>query len=874
MKQFIQNSPIKNKLILIIMSTVITSLLLAGTAVIISERFMMKQSMVEELTTISRVIADRSTASLSFNDRKSAVEILSALNQESSIVLACIYSHSQTLFAAYSETKQKNCPVKSQADGYSFLSEYFELHQSIILDGKSIGTVYLQATLSELDDRLTHFSILVISIILFAGIIAYFLANKQQAMISNPIHALTNFSKQISIDADYSLRLPQGNNDEIGTLNRAFNNMLKQIHKREVARDKAEQELRKNENNLTITLNSIGDAVIATDANCIVTRMNPVAEQLTGWSLQEAQGQALTTIFPIINAATREPMENPIEKVMNTGQVVHLSDHTTLISRNGTEHQIADSAAPISDNGEILGVVLVFNDVTEQYQLREAAAKNKKLLQAIMDHTPAVIYVKDLEGHFTFLNQQFEKLFNIKYGESLGKTPHKVLTKDTADKMQRSDEAVLKAGNALESMESISQDDGLHSYVTIKFPLFDEKNNAYAVCGISTDITERKQQEEQLRRSQKMDALGKLTGGIAHDYNNMLNVMSGFAQLLEIELNEQPELLKFAHEIKHAGDRGAKLTQKLLAFSRQKTSNAERLNINTLLHEEQHMLEKTLTARIQLILNLADNLWPIWVDSGDLEDTLINLCINAMHAIDGNGQLTLKTCNENITETDAKLLNLDAGDYVTLSITDNGCGMDETTKESIFEPFYSTKGDQGTGLGLSQVYGFVVESKGAIKVKSEPGVGTQFILYFPHYDSNVPTNLHEALPQNDEEHQGSETILVVDDEPALVRLAEKILIKHGYRVLTANNGKQALEVLSTEAVDLLISDVIMPHMNGYELAEKVAQTYPDIKIQIVSGYHDDANTGVINDELRQRYLKKPYTINELLACVRNLLDSL
>jgi len=636
-------------------------------------------------------------------------------------------------------------------------------------------------------------------------------------------------------------------------------------------RKQTEKSLKEREQNLKVTLNSIADAVIATNVEGNITRMNAVAEQLTGWSFKEAQGQPLKSIFTIINASTRKPVTHPVDKVLTNGEIVSLSNHTTLISKDGTEYQIADSAAPIRDDEHILGMVLVFNDVTEQYQLRQAASKSERDLQAIMDHSPAIISVKDTYGCFTFVNQQFEKLFNKKRKDIIGKTLYDIYSKDLADEMQGNDKAVLEAGHALESEEVRSLDDGLHTYVSIKFPIFDDTDNIYGVCSISTDITERRRQEEQLRRSQKMDALGKLTGGIAHDYNNLLGIIQGYAEQLNGHLSHEPKLAKYAMDIHHAAERGAKLTKKLLAFSQQKAPDATILDINNLLHEQHLMLEKTLTARIKLVLDLAEDLWPVELDSGDLEDAIVNMSINAQHAMKSGGQLTIRTINEQIREMDAKLLHMQTGDYVKLSITDTGCGMDEATKERIFDPFYTTKGDRGTGLGLSQVYGFVERSGGAIKAYSDPGHGSCFILYFPR---NHKTVTKMKTPTIDTVHslQGNETLLVVDDERAMVELAHDILVTQGYRVLTADDGEQALAVLEKETVELIISDVIMPNVDGYQLAAIVKQRYPDIKLQIVSGFADDRHNNIADDELYKNMLYKPYASKTLLVRVRSLLD--
>ncbi len=990
--------------------------------------------------------------------------------------------------------------------------------------------------------HLTGFAFLVGLFVFIYFIIQYLIRH----LVTDRMSRLSDIAQQIALGKD-GVVFHEDSMDEIGQVERSINKMVNQIRQRE--------------QDLAITLNSIGDAVIATDAQGNITRMNPVAEQLTGWLFEEARGKSVKSVFPIIDASTRELIENPVEKVISTGETVYLSNHTTLISRDGTEYQIADSAAPIRNgDNNILGMVLIFNDVTEQYQLRETVAKSKYNLQAIMDNSPAIVYVKDMDGCFTFINWQFEQLFHIKREDITGKNLHDIFPKDIADKMQANDNAVLDAKYTLEFEEEIPHKDGSRTYASIKFPLFNADGNIYAVCCMSTDITERKhtgeimhniatgvsaqigeaffqslavhlaeifdveyiviglldehkensittvalcihgeitdnlsydlegtpcchviegdsdrirsypsniQQlfpddlmlvemeaqsyigaplidssgkhiglivvidnkpmenikqvesilrifairataelerlkgeealqvntqrladaqrmahigsweldlvknrlewsdeiyrifdidpekfeasyeaflnaihpddrekvnvayaesvknktpyvidhrlrmpdgtikyvhercktfyddagnpvrssgiiqditeqtslEASLRRTQKMDALGKLTGGIAHDYNNMLGVVMGYAGLLEDALSEQPELAKYAHEIHHAGERGAKLTKKLLAFTRQKTSEADCLNLNALLQNEQHMLEKTLTARIKLVFKLEENLWPVWLDDSDMEDAILNMSINAMHAIEGSGQLIIQTRNQKVNQIEAQSLAILPGDYVLFSITDTGCGMNEATKEKIFEPFFSTKGKKGTGLGLSQVYGFVKRSKGAIKVYSEPDHGTLFTLYFPRY---YKASRKEQLLEESKAADiiGSETILVVDDEPALLSLSCEILRQHGFNVIAAENAKKALGILEqNKSIELLISDIIMPEMDGYQLSAIVKEKYPTIKIQLASGFADNSNMDMVDESLQKNLLLKPFNSRALLQRVRDLLNA-
>ncbi|NOX09676.1 MAG: response regulator [Gammaproteobacteria bacterium] len=388
--------------------------------------------------------------------------------------------------------------------------------------------------------------------------------------------------------------------------------------------------------------------------------------------------------------------------------------------------------------------------------------------------------------------------------------------------------------------------------------------------GIFIDITERVHADEVIRRTQKMDALGKLTGGIAHDYNNMLGVVLGYAELLKEKLGEQPGLQEYVKQITHAGERGAKLTKKLLTFSRNKSSDIKELDINVLLQDEQHMLEKTLTSRINLELDLEKDLWVVCLDESEFENALLNMSINAMHAIEGNGCLGIETSNEVINSADGERLNLDAGDYVRISVVDNGCGMDGATKEKIFDPFYSTKGEKGTGLGLSQVYGFVKRCGGTISVDSEMGKGSRFTLYFPRYQGE---GYHQGSSElaDDATLKGKETILVVDDEIALLNLTSEILEQQGYQVFRAECAKEALEIMASEHIDLLISDIIMPDMDGYALASRVRELYPDIKIQLASGFSGDEHLDQVDEKLSHNLLQKPYDSQTLLKRIRDLL---
>ena len=381
--------------------------------------------------------------------------------------------------------------------------------------------------------------------------------------------------------------------------------------------------------------------------------------------------------------------------------------------------------------------------------------------------------------------------------------------------------------------------------------------------------------ESQLHQSQKMEALGKLTGGIAHDFNNMLGIILGYADLLKRKSLDDKQLASYVEHISHAGERGAKLTKKLMSFTRKQNIEAEEINLNNLLRQQQDMLEKTLTVRIKLTLNLREDLWNIWLDSSDLEDAIINMSINAMHAMSGSHpapELIIKTDNSVITEDLTKETGLVPGEYVKLCLVDNGCGMTEETSKQIFDPFFSTKGNKGTGLGLSQVFGFLQRSGGGIIVNSSLEHGTHFTLYFPRFIGESNNNLDDSMDEL-QNLKGSETILIVDDELALRDLAVQHLEGEGYRTLIADSGQSAIDMLNAEEVDLVLTDVIMPEMDGYQLFAKIKKSHPTVKVQLVSGFADEKNRGFADDDLQLNLIHKPYNRTVLLQRVRALLDS-
>lgn len=517
-------------------------------------------------------------------------------------------------------------------------------------------------------------------------------------------------------------------------------------------------------------------------------------------------------------------------------------------------------------------IALLIIKLINKPSLTHEKLESESKLKLLINSAPYCIHQIDTKGKLMSMNPAGLSMMGVSNEEQVIGS---VYMNAVSDKDKNRIEQLLNDSLNGKASEFEFTASNKHIFSSMFIPIFDDKGNVLRLMGMTQDITDRKNNEEQLKISLKMDALGKLTGGIAHDFNNILGIIFGYSELLQNALKGQPELEKHAFKIQHAGERGAKLTRKLLSFSQNKSLQVKPVNINSLLKSEQDMLEKTLTVRIKILFDLEDNLWTAMINDSEMEDVILNICINAMHAIDGNGELIISTSNSHLDHDSAIDIGLKSGDYVLLSFTDTGCGMDEYTKGKIFEPFYTTKGQLGTGLGLSQVYSFVYANSGGIKVKSKLEQGTTIILYLPRSIENVVDN--KLSKESDityaKDISGTEKILLVDDETQLLTLNHNILTDHGFKVISVDSAKKALDILETETFNLLISDVIMPEMNGYELAEIVKNKYSNIKIQLISGYAEVINVDTVDEYLKKNILLKPFSSQPLLEKVRSILDS-
>jgi signal transduction histidine kinase len=399
-------------------------------------------------------------------------------------------------------------------------------------------------------------------------------------------------------------------------------------------------------------------------------------------------------------------------------------------------------------------------------------------------------------------------------------------------------------------------------------PALLERTIRYAMRG-HADMRALRKSEEGLRQAQKMEAVGQLAGGIAHDFNNLLTVISGYTEILLRRLGREAEGRKEIVEVSKAAERGARLIRQLLAYSRGQVLELRVLDLNNVVTETHAMLERVIGENIVFSTALTEDLGSISADKGQLEQIIMNLVVNARDAVAEGGTLLVATRNVTLTDD---LRDTNAGDYVMLTVTDTGQGMDAATAGRIFEPFFTTKvRNAGTGLGLSTVYGIVTQIGGHIEVESEPGIGTTFRLYFPRVAEEGEA-ITAQPPAGERSLVGSETVLMVEDEAALRAIGKEMLEEYGYTVLLAGDGVAALELAHKHPrpIQLLMTDILMPKMGGIELAERLSILCPDLKVLYTSGYNDGARSH--QTLAGARYLQKPYAMDDLARTLRELLD--
>ena len=502
---------------------------------------------------------------------------------------------------------------------------------------------------------------------------------------------------------------------------------------------------------------------------------------------------------------------------------------------------------------------------------------SQRLLRTVFDAIPHHIFVKDTKGRYTMANKVFREFWKIPAENLVDANVSKLdwADKETPEEIEKSDRQVIENGETLIEPEVIFRlKDGRETvHRQIKVPLRDIEGKIVGLVGISEDITQRRQTEEALRQAQKMEAVGQLTGGVAHDFNNLLQVIHGYTQIALTQKDISENTADHLKKVSEAAGRAANLTRQLLAFSRQSVLNPVYLDINSLFENIEKMVRLLIGVDIDLEIREGDDILPVHVDPGMIEQVLLNLAINARDAMPKGGRLVIETSRFRADEQFCELNAWESpGDYVEIKVSDTGTGMSKEILAKIFDPFFTTKAPgKGTGLGMAMVYGSIQQQGGKILVYSEPGKGTTFRIYIPLADGVSPETADLKQPTVS---GGNETILIAEDTEEVLELVTKLLESVGYRIISAHNGQEALEIFNRdpEKIDLIMLDVVMPRMGGREVYDQITKTRPQTSILFTTGFGANlVDTEFVSKE-KLTLIQKPYLPNELFNTIREVLD--
>lgn len=534
----------------------------------------------------------------------------------------------------------------------------------------------------------------------------------------------------------------------------------------------------------------------------------------------------------------------------------------------------------VSGEHEVLAII---RDITMRKEMEQQLRASETRFRSLIENASDLITLVQMDGIILYESPAISRMLGYEAEALVGTDIFSLIYEDDADLMQSVMESARNNPGPTCVAEQVRMQDanGSVRFMEVICTLFDAEANEPMIVINSRDVTERletqkalKSSEEQLRQSQKMEAIGRLAGVVAHDFNNLLTAILGYGQLLEDRLLEEGSDVEEAQEIRKAAVRATSLTRQLLTFSRKQVVQAKALNLNEIVNDIEKMLHRLMGEDMELLTSVDSNLKQVKVDPGQIEQVLLNLSVNARDAMPGGGSLTIETLNFQANEAFvASHPTVQEGQYAMLAVSDTGSGMSEETKSQVFEPFFTTKAEgKGTGLGLATVYGIVNQSDGHIWIDSEEGMGTTVNILFPVVEEEAPKR--EEPVKTEKNLHGCETVLVVEDENWVRALVKKCLERYGYTVIMAEDGEHALDVVAEfkERIDLMLTDVVMPKMGGVDLTEAMASRRPDMRVIFMSGYTDHAMVKSSVIDLERDFLQKPFTVKGVAEKIRNALD--
>ncbi len=665
--------------------------------------------------------------------------------------------------------------------------------------------------------------------------------------------------------------------DKTEKLKKAYASLEMEVEERK----KMEEALRKSEARYRLHFENVLDVIYFIDRDMKLRDVSPSAERVTGFKCKELLGKTFEE-SGIVAPEYVEKGVSHIRKILSGGQKD--TQVIEFIGKDGRRIFGEVTSSPVYEDGKPIGVVGVARNITERKKAEDALRESEARYRVIVENSHDGILILDDQYRILFANQRLCDIVGCSCEEMLGTDFRDFLTGESRTlvaeryrKRQRGEEVPSQYEIEIETKT------GEKRWFELRPTVVQDPEQGIRTIALIMDVTWRKKTEmererlqAQLMQAQKMDAIGRLAGGVAHDFNNMLGVIIGHTELALMKLKRDDPLYGELEEIKKAADHSKEIVEQLLAFARKQTVSPKVIDLNEMVENMLKMLQRLIGEDIDLIWRPEPDLWRVRIDPMQIRQVLINLCVNARDAIDGIGKMVIETQNVMIDEAYGKRhpYVFSPGEYAMLAVSDNGCGMSREVLSKIFDPFFTTKGaEKGTGLGLSMVYGIVKQNAGFINVYSEPGQGTTFKIYLPRKSEETEVIHHEDQERDAVLEGKGEAILLVEDETVFLDLLKTILVKLGYRVLAAATPHEAIQIAENYQgeIQLMITDVIMPEMHGKDLAAIIQSLRPGLKLLFMSGYTANviAHQGILEEGVN--FIQKPFTMKDLSLKVGEIL---
>ncbi|MCF8044263.1 MAG: PAS domain S-box protein [Desulfarculaceae bacterium] len=634
----------------------------------------------------------------------------------------------------------------------------------------------------------------------------------------------------------------------------------------------AENRLKNSEQKYRNILESIEEGYYEVDLKGRITFCNRSLCDILGYEMAELMGMEYSDYMELDSAKT---VYRTFNKVYRTG-ISEKGFDWKIVRKNGERRYLETSVTLLKDNhGNPTGFRGMVRDVTDKKQVEEELTGTKKFLEDILESAVDGITTTDLSGNIVYFSTKMLALLGYDRTELLGQKVYTIYENGIEDAKYIMSELNEKGELKDHEMRLVTRDNQLTDIIVSASFLKNHKEKITGTLGVFKDTTEKKNLEFQLRQAQKMEAIGTLAGGVAHDFNNILQAINGYTTIMFMDKDREDPDYKSLNAIKKSVERAAELVKKLLFFSRKMDTEKSSLDINREVKQALSILKRTIPKMIEIEVELEESPGIIHADPVQIEQVILNLGSNAADAMPEGGRIIITTKNVSLDREFARAhMGSAPGNYMMLTVSDTGSGIDPETREHIFEPFFTTKEvGRGTGLGLASVYGIVKNHGGYITCDSENGLGTAFIIYFPLLKKDSGRLDREI--SNNTPKGGTETLLVVDDEEAILDFCRVALGRFGYEVMTASSGEEALEIYKEkqETVDLLIMDLSMPGMGGQRSLREIKGLYPAVQVIVASGYSPDVQAGVLKETGAEGFVAKPYRLEDLLNAVRRVLDA-